>query len=291
MNPMTSRFDAEFVDLLLHSPTFWNTAGLWMGLSVLLALSLLYWLRCRACRQCRAVAGDTSGAAGAVDMVLTLPIFIVIVLLIVQFAILANGALIVHYAAYTAARSARVYNDKFVCLLYLQSRPNLCRQQQAVYERAARFALIAASSSNPYLRCRGNCEVPESILATLVAASGNPQNRADNVLKVAGFSFRSTPARALLRKARYAFDSGNSKINVTTPPLAYLPAVQQGGQNADGAFSRVMKAAAAVLPVVTAKVSFDLHMLLPVGRLIPGTQQREQDGHYYKTATAEVTLL
>ena len=48
------------------------------------------------------------GAANAVDMVLTVPLFVAAMLIVIQFALLCHAVLVVQYAAYSAARTARV---------------------------------------------------------------------------------------------------------------------------------------------------------------------------------------
>jgi len=52
---------------------------------------------------------DESGSAQSLSFVLTLPLFIMVVLLIVQISQLMIGTVVVHYAAFAAARSAVVW--------------------------------------------------------------------------------------------------------------------------------------------------------------------------------------
>jgi len=57
----------------------------------------------------RALHGDQSGAVQSLSFVLTLPIFVMVMLLIVQVSQLMIGTIVVHYAAFAAARSAIVW--------------------------------------------------------------------------------------------------------------------------------------------------------------------------------------
>src|SRR3989304_3281384 len=52
---------------------------------------------------------DVQGTAQSLSFVLTLPFFIMILLFIVQVSELMIGAIVVHYAAFAAARSAAVW--------------------------------------------------------------------------------------------------------------------------------------------------------------------------------------
>ena len=58
---------------------------------------------------CRASRKKQIGAATAIDMVLTLPLFVAMMLFIIQMALVLHAYTVVQYSAYKAARSARVY--------------------------------------------------------------------------------------------------------------------------------------------------------------------------------------
>ena len=60
-------------------------------------------------RRLRSLHRDQGGAAQSLSFVLTVPVFIMIMLLIVQVSQLMIGAVVVHYAAYAAARAAGVW--------------------------------------------------------------------------------------------------------------------------------------------------------------------------------------
>ncbi len=57
----------------------------------------------------RRLHGDQAGSVQSLSFVLTLPIFIMVMMLIVQVSQLMIGLIVVHYAAYAAARSAVVW--------------------------------------------------------------------------------------------------------------------------------------------------------------------------------------
>ena len=57
----------------------------------------------------RRLHGDQAGSVQTLSFVLTLPIFIMVMMLIVQVSQLMIGLIVVHYAAYAAARSAVVW--------------------------------------------------------------------------------------------------------------------------------------------------------------------------------------
>lgn len=121
----------EFLGLLINSASFWQQTAFYFCLSVFcLALAaLLLFLRRQHLTSLTKIFQDRSGAAVAVDFTLTIPIFMVLILFMVQLALLANASLIVHYSAYNAARSARVwlldddhaYKELGCCLMQAQA--------------------------------------------------------------------------------------------------------------------------------------------------------------------------
>jgi hypothetical protein len=270
---MAAVLDSNFIGVLLRSRTFVEILLTWGTLTAGLAVMAVLMAR-RLCRRVswRALHTDTSGAATVVDFALTLPIFLIILLLIIQLMIMLNGALIVHYAAYAAARSARVWmwdadpwrlgtvlDPSLERLLknpwVLANRSDEVRQR---IERAARFALIAASPADVRLPS-SPVDVPESTIRAMA--------------QTAGYARR---AGVLLRQARYAFDPQNARIDVEVTT----------GSNRLEVLPDLLKTADAW--AVTATVSFRLHLGIPVARVL-GTNRG--DGHYYRSITAEVTLL
>src|SRR2546423_81522 len=60
-------------------------------------------------RSCLALHADQQGSVQSLSFVLTVPFFIMLMLLAVQITQLMIGEMIVHYAAFAAARSASVW--------------------------------------------------------------------------------------------------------------------------------------------------------------------------------------
>ena len=80
----------------------------WLVLLVVLVVLLRLMVRLEGARsdlrRLRSLHRDQGGAAQSLSFVLTVPVFIMIMLLIVQVSQLMIGAVVVHYAAYAAAR-------------------------------------------------------------------------------------------------------------------------------------------------------------------------------------------
>lgn len=265
----------HFLAILLRSPSFWNTV-VWYVALCLLCIFLLMLLSKRLLIRSQSIKNlseNQSGAASAVDFVLTIPIFTVVVMLIIQFGLIAHGALIVHYSAYSAARSARVwlwdidpYRVAGIPLTKAYKNPLLIKQNeknvQPVIEQAARYALISASPANGRVPCRGSCtSIPDKWLSQIAQTPG-----------------LSSSSSVFLKKARYAYDSGNSDIelfyggNLLAKYPNYIDDYQQ--------FSEAWP--------VGAKVTFKYHIHLPVAGPIFGILN---NGFYYKDISAEVVLL
>jgi hypothetical protein len=79
-------------------------------LAVVCALGIVVrWFRAGAPRPVWALVRDEQGGVQSLAFVLTVPIFIMLMLLAVQITQLMIGMIVVHYAAYAAARSATVW--------------------------------------------------------------------------------------------------------------------------------------------------------------------------------------
>lgn len=222
---------AEWLGALVTSPTLWEGVALWGGLAVASALVACLPLRAWARRLApRPLGADESGAAAAVDFTLTLPVFIVFVSLSVQFAVLLDATLIVHYAAYSAARSARVWVAESIASSPLPvpgSAPGVpisTRTRQRA-RSAASLALVAASPSDPDIASQGS-GAPVGTLAALAGAAGLPAR-----------------AASLQAKARYAFDPRNTQVEIEA-------------RMRDGA------------PLVTAHVEYRVHTGILAGRFL-----------------------
>ncbi len=146
------------------------------------------------------------------DFVLVTPVFVFFMFVVFQFTILAKNHLFTHYAAYAAARSARVY---FCPALPITIRSLIdaktCDDDAAPgkADLAARLALIPAA---PYdqLKCVGACQPPEEALKSLADASGLSKNW-----------------RAMRNQARYMFDPQNVTVTVDRAPMALYAAINR----------------------------------------------------------------
>lgn len=67
--------------------------------------------RARARRPLREFGRGEESATAMLDFILTFPLFTMIILVVIQFALMVNARIVVSYAAYTAARSAIVHSD------------------------------------------------------------------------------------------------------------------------------------------------------------------------------------
>lgn len=256
---------------LISSVSFYRTA-VWWGLLSLTLLVILIWLltRLRPMISLKTLASDQRGSSVAIDFVLTLPIFLTLLLLIVQYALMSHTALLVHYAAYSAARSARVWMwDKqdmrpwprpVPALRTPDSLSNSSPEVQRRAETAARFALIAASPADVSIQ-RSPTQMPHSVLSSMAKASGLEGRE-----------------QALINKAEYAFDPSNTIVQIK-PAVSSL---NQPGIEIDAAQPGDAWA-------VTAIVTFRMSLDMPIAARLLGKSRG--DGSYYETSTAEVTLL
>jgi len=85
----------------------------WMTLLLVLAVCLVLLIRASRARlqpgRLRQLHRDQAGSVQTLSFVLTVPFFIMVMLLIVQVSQLMIGTIVVHYAAFAAARSAIVW--------------------------------------------------------------------------------------------------------------------------------------------------------------------------------------
>lgn len=258
-----STFDGAFWSSILHSRTFWipEDHGALFGtfaIALMLFASMLLLPRLSARRRrISELHGDASGSTTMMDFVLVTPIFVFFMFVVFQFTILAKNHLFTHYAAYAAARSARVY---FCPALPITIRsiidPKTCDDDAAPgkADLAARLALIPAA---PYdqLKCVGACQPPEEALKALADASGLSKNW-----------------RAMRNQARYMFDPQNVTVTVDRAPMALFAAISRTPH----------------VPV-TAKVEARFLLLEYAGWVFARGQRK--DGRYYTISTAEVNLL
>jgi hypothetical protein len=209
------------------------------------------------------------GAASVVGFVLVLPFVLLLTLVFAQLTMLLNNAILVHHAAYSAARSARVWlwdfqsfdprvrigGRFFVNPVTLHDRREAVRRE---VEKAARFALIpVAPVSGP--QDGDGAPVPDRVLRTLAQSAGLEER-----------------AEVLIRQASYAFDPVNSQVQFDVVSVDDRP---------DMAWDFVQPADA--WPV-QARVSFRVRLDLPVVRFFG---YDGGDGAWYTDIDAEMTLL
>jgi hypothetical protein len=247
---------ASSLDILAETVT-WRSGGLLLaGMAVL----ILRWrVAARGARRHHRMAG-TSGMAVAMDLVLVTPIFMFVMLLILQWAILMKDLLLVHHAAYVAARSAKVHlcpgpigSAGLMKMRALGSLP--CTDDHRKAEDAARYVLVTASPFAGSLQCEGGCSPPSAAFEALARGTDTHRNM-----------------QAWLAQARYAFDPANVSVRVELTPFAQAGAGEANpGEQA-----------------VRARVSFR-HILLPWMEIAFGDGRRT-DGTAYSTLVAEVSL-
>jgi hypothetical protein len=253
-----------------------------MTATVLLSAAglLLYLRRCRFPRHHAQRWSGEAGSAAALDYVFTMPIFLLTVLLSLQFMMLANASIMVHHAAYNAARSARVYGFE---------RNIATALGQAVNPDVANnFALLWALNEDEAEERAWNA----AALTLVNAAPASDNVPPPNPRRTA--SYNALPAyfdaitdgvdsirrEAMLRKAAYAFDGSNTRVEVgLRTDVADLVGAALGG--AGGAAGQGEW-------IVEARVHHLYYLSLPIARYLGDLQG---DGSYRWDISAEVSLL
>ncbi len=253
----------ELASALWHSPTF-VPEMVRLGLPLLACLAIggvILWRWMRRARR-RSLHADERGMAVAAEFVLVMPIFLAVMMMTLQFAVLLNGAMVTHYAAYCAARSARVHAwdvpyqnlGTFSALNPFHSigAPRITPDVRRRALNAARVALIAASpsseSAGPPRRLRW--------LDALAASSDLGQN-----------AYRET----LARKAGWAFNPQNTRLRLVrrSQDIGLPPFFGE----------RVYE--------IEATLDFEQYIALVPGRIFG----RERGGVWVSRTTATVRLL
>jgi len=275
--------EGTFITVLLSSDTFWSTSVVWglVACALVLIASVLVMNLSRVWKRKRRL-GSTEGAAAAVDVALTFPLFFAVTMLAVQFAVLAADALVVHYAAYSAARSARVVKDPYLCgslkdyiddfrsglTAKLFQKPAGCEDSDERIDRAARLALIAAAPATTLSTLNTPSQTLKD-LARLMAVSGGETGNAQDLRY-----------QQLLQKITYAFHPGNLELIIDEPDFARLARMQ----DEKSIFARSEAA--------RAKVTFYTYVWAPGAYLlIPGASPRPGYNFIQKPITAEVSLI
>jgi hypothetical protein len=229
-------------DIVLGSTTFWRETVPLLGAfaSCLVALVLLLRVRLRRHTRrhsLRALVADRAGTATAVDFVLTLPIFVFLMFALLQFALLINGSLVVHYAAYHAARAAKAHAvnmenayweldcchiDTVSGLGALYMAKLLAFPDEKVQRKvfsAAAFNLVALAPSSKRVATDRESSI---------ALSANGIDKFFSILT--DDDVQQTDY--LLHKANYAFDDRYTKVHFTNPVSALLEGFEKGDVSA-----------------------------------------------------------
>ncbi len=229
--------DEKLLSAIAHSPGLWSQAVLYSfsalaGL-ILASLTLFFYLRRhRARRVLRSLHRDTSGVAAIMDFTLVLPIFVMIVLLTLQLALMANASVVVHYAAYSAARAAKTqlvdFDHAFLDLdccsvdlankalgimgaLSLLNGSNGPAREKVFAAAAWPLVALAPSSSDININTVGG------------RGSGGSQNSIDRVNDLGleallqNQSLPSNRKNLLLRKAKYAYSNAYLEVDYGSP--------------------------------------------------------------------------
>ena len=293
--------DVEFLEALLRSATFWReTVWLFAVALVLLAALFLAMRRWRPRRR-GSLHADTRGAAAAVDFILTIPIVFAVVFLIVQFALMAHASLIVHYAAYASARSARVwywdYDTAFIdgvvstagldpALLRNQFARRLLANDDETKEKAlfaAGFALIPVAPGSYPAGAANNTLLDNETRRVIREIATRLSN--DNT-EVPGSTGQVDRTSVLMRKAAYSFSPRNTDVQVH-PVNPDIP--DQLIDVADSAATALEAFSEGIAWQVQADVEFRYPLVIPFASRLFGTWQGE--GFYARQLYAEVRLL
>ena len=213
-----------FFDIMLGTSTFWTEVVFRIGLIVglfIFVMVLMVFLRSRrrlaasgSRRLFSRLRKDDRGTSAMIEFVLMVPIILVFFIVLGQLIISTRNAMVVHYAAYSAARSARVHMPVLTGLgnkltdssfstgsdieSFISARPD-SSDYFIRAEHAARNALVTISPLNSDLDCKSSCNVPEFFKH--LDLQGNLGD------KRAG-------AGALAVRTKYAYDDANSDLRI-----------------------------------------------------------------------------
>jgi hypothetical protein len=209
----------------------------------------------------RAVHGDSRGAVISADFILAAVPILVFVTLMVQMTWLMRETIIVHYAAFAAARSAKVQECPLIPAginaAVLASRDILCTGDDRKREDAARYALISASP--PWnVPCLASCKVPDAALRAIARNSGIDER-----------------TNAIIKQARYAYDQPNVQLHVSV-------------DDAMLALAGKTRFSPGVRPAMKAELTYRHYIIKWVGKLLG---ERRSDGLYYRETRAIVRLM
>ena len=219
-----------FADLLA-TPSFWTGPVTWASVASLCAVLLGGLIRWRGnLRRVRTVWRESGGAAVTIDFLLIVPVGLLVISLLVQALVLAHQSLIVHAAAFSAARSTLAYGCPPTLRAAMTEAVGLdrlsgCDDTQTAGRAllASQTVLVAAAASSGFARSRGAC--PD--LRETVLGQGLP-------VLLEGGGVRPGLREAIDNKICYVLEgtggrAGDSNVRVettwqSTPPSAALKA-------------------------------------------------------------------
>lgn len=277
----------EIARAFATSPSFWQqtvplSACALASLGALIAFMVLRMRRAR--RRVSRLVHSEHGSAQAMDFVLTFPIALLVMYLFIQFLMAAQASLVVHYAAYVAARTARtMYWDVSVD----EVRAEQVRERLLGDNDTSRrqYWRVIRSRNEGRARSRAAIAARVALMAAVPASQVTP-GRVSADAAVVLKEVNSLSPRTALRirseagrnKAIYAFVPANARI-VVDVDAQYERAllIFQAGSG-----PRVR-----ALPI-QAEVTFRYPLRMPVGRFF-GTPA--PGGGYYRDLEARVVLL
>ena len=298
------RFTTEFVETISRSDTFWRetavSALIAMMLTVGLVAVLVYRYRRRSRPVLRALRHDERGAAAAVDFILTIPIVLAVVFLIIQFAMLAHASLVVHYAAFASARSARVwywdFDTAFIdgavsvagldpALIKNQLAGRLLANKDDADQKAAYAASLALIPIAPGFypgQAASNTRLDDNTRRLLSEIS----KLSDDSTLVPGQNRAVDRPSLLQRKAAYAFSDRNTEVSVF-PVNPEKP--EELVDAADALATTLELFSEGIAWQIQADVQFRYYLAIPFASRLFGSYQSE--GFYARFLNAEVRLL
>ncbi|MFT4824327.1 MAG: Flp pilus assembly protein TadG [Halioglobus sp.] len=220
----------EFWPHLFQAPSFWHEtipiAVATLG-CLAVVIFLVVWRSAKSGRgallRARALPKDTGGAATVSDFALTIPIFIMVLFLMLQLALMANASLIIHYSAYSAARAAKTHLlDMDNAFMELEC----CGVKLAAAGLGALTLYQAVSGSDDDVRQKIRTAAAFPLIALAPGKKEYAANRTSSVnFTDIGMSAYLTVltegddnrSEYLLEKAKYAFDNRYTKVEYGTP--------------------------------------------------------------------------
>lgn len=251
-------FLAALANSTTFLPQFLQLAFPLCGAGLLLLSGALWLKKSRNRRKLVRLPKNENGIALAADLVLVMIPFMILIMVLLQTLWMMRETVIVHYAAFNAARSARVHlcppipENSTVFLMQMSGKLG-CDNDTRKAETAARFSLISASPAWG-IPCLSTCTVPQDVIRSIASNTGVALQ---------------TPA--LMDQARYAFDRDNVAVDAGFDPRFVALSAKKG-----------------VLPPVRVRLTFRNYVLVGLG---PAIGTKRTDGYYYRETVAEVTLL